>query len=602
MQPNLPTSDAPQEWDRAVASMKVSELRRLLCEELEAALRNIVAGIPPTPRCLAREPSTMSSSSHNKIGKHRLGDRFASFDHSASPRRNPSPAGSEKSDAKRERFKVQKKGFKQASAYDLSPANAEPEAQEKKKAIAQSLERSRLEMKQHREQERHKLKEKKGAASLAAERFEEKCIDKFHKIIPGGHDEAFASQSGSFVRTYIRPVIESMAFRSVVTSVIVANSIFIYFFTDELIRYESGQVNDWWLGYQLFEDFFLVFYCWELVLRVWVYRSYFFCGDQKDWNLFDLGLVVSGVVTRIFEAASADPAFLRVIRLLKIVKIFRSFRLLRQLDALRILLNCLLGTFWELIWSMIMMMVVFFMFSTVLVQLVSRQLHLADDEGFRRILDSFGSEAKAIMSLYKATTGGDDWSQYYDLLASVSNACGVVFLCLICFTQVALLNIVTGLFIDKAMDHAKPDVKGRALIRAKDNLELLDALETLAERINSDYGFDGDNRDSITVHKFCKSVNEEMELRNMLQVLGLDLSDTEAFFELLLETQGYPRGQSISVDDFVSGCLTLKGEASARSIIALTGRVKLIVSQQERCMDLLSKLMGENKDTGDWNI
>jgi hypothetical protein len=147
------------------------------------------------------------------------------------------------------------------------------------------------------------------------------------------------------------------------------------------------------------------------------------------------------------------------------------------------------------------------------------------------------------------------------------------------------------------MDHAKPDATGRALLRAQDNLELMDTLETLASEINSHNGHDG-----ITADTFCKLVNEEWELRNTLQVLGLDLSDSEAFFELLLETQGYSQGQPISVDQFVHACLTLKGQASARGIIALTGRVKLVVSQQEKCVELLSKLTGANVGNDDWHI
>merc|ERR1712196_722068 len=145
--------------------------------------------------------------------------------------------------------------------------------------------------------------------------------------------------------------------------VIVANCIFIYFFTNELMRWESGQITDWWTGFQIFEDFFLVFYSLEIILKVVVYQSSFICGDDSRWNLFDVGLVVSGVATRASEAATADPAFLRVVRLLKVVKIFRSFRVLREFETLRILLNCLLGTFWELFWCMLMMIAVFFMFS-----------------------------------------------------------------------------------------------------------------------------------------------------------------------------------------------------------------------------------------------
>jgi hypothetical protein len=546
MKDDATTSDAPQDIsaehldallsaEAEVGSMKVSALRRLLHEELAAALRK--TGIPPTPAPIV-------------------------------------------------------------SAWRPPPANVQPDAQEGTKAIAQNLERQRAEVKRHREQERKFLRERQSKARRALLAAEEKCVATVHSMIPGETDEVLENRSISFIDTYIRPIVESMVCRSVVTFVIVANTMFIYFFTDELMRYESGQVTDWWIGYQVGEDFFLIFYCVEICFRILTQRSHFLINQERNWNVFDFALTATGLIIRLSEASRVDPEFLRVIRLAKIVKILRSFNVVRQLTALRVLLNCLLGTIWELFWSMSMMAVVFFMFSTVLVQLVSRQIHLADDEGFRDILEFFGSEGRAMFSLYKATTGGDDWSMYYDLLVSVSTACGVVFLAVICFAQVSLLNIVTGLFIDQAMAYAEPDATARAITRAEDNLRLFDALEELAERINEE----GKDEINITKHKFCKAVNEEMELRNKLEVLGLDIADTEAFFDLLLESQGFAEGEALSVGDFVSGCLTLKGKASARDIIALTGSVKLIIARQDRCVEILSELMGEVRDKGDFTV
>jgi hypothetical protein len=593
--------------------MKVSALRGLLREELGAALRNPGIppslrnpGIPPSPRGgtsreMSRERSQKSSA------QNWLGDVAA-----------VSPAAVSESSVRNPGWGRNGKDVQMKPEHGPSPAGvsrADLEGKDKKTAIAQSLGRQRLEMKQHREQERQKLRRKRGKAINTAINTEEKCLEAIHRMIPGDEDEYLSRQSGSFINAYLRPICESLVFRSTVTAVIIANSCFIYVFTDELFKWESGQITDWWIGYQILEDFFLVFYSLELFLKALVYRLLYFCGDDRTWNIFDFLLVITGLVTRTAEAASADPSFLRVIRLMKIVKIFRSLRFFRQLDSLRILLNCLLGTFWELIWSIIMITGVFFMFSTVLVQLVSRQLSLADDEGFQQISEYFGSERRAMLSLYKATTGGDDWSMYFDLLSSVSSPCGFVFLFVICFMQISLLNIVTGLFIEKAMDHAKPDSTGKALLRAHDNLKLLEALETLAESINMKNSDEDDANTTITAHKFCTAVNEEMELRNMLEVLGLDLSDTQAFFELLLETQGFSKDAAISTEDFVCGCLTLKGPASARDIIALTGRVKLVIAhqeitmeRQETCVNMLGKMMrldfgnSEVSVNGDWKV
>lgn len=48
--------------------------------------------------------------------------------------------------------------------------------------------------------------------------------------------------------------------------------------------------------------------------------------------------------------------------------------------------------------------------------------------------------------LAEATFGGESWSIYFDLLASTSAYTGALFLFVVGFTQIGLLNIMTGAY------------------------------------------------------------------------------------------------------------------------------------------------------------
>jgi voltage-gated sodium channel len=363
----------------------------------------------------------------------------------------------------------------------------------------------------------------------------------------------------------------------VVTTVILANSIFIFFDTNREIREAATGEPTNEVVYIAMEIFFLGFYSIELVLKFGASRLAFLFGDDWNWNIFDLVLVLLGLLTLSVSSSNLQGStFLRLIRLVKIVKILRSFRLMKQVESLRILLHCLIGTVWELLWSIIMLVIVFFMFATVIVQLVAVFISSnpdADSDKVADILDSFGSEEQAMLSLFMACTGGD-WTKYYAALSYTGHLTGALVLFFVCFTQIAFLNIVTGLFIETALDQAKPDITGRAAQLRAEKRELVELLQQLASEININGG-------NITADEFVETLEEQTTMRYILEVLGLDLTNLPAFFELLLRIQGCKRG-TISIDDFISGCLKLRGSASSREMHALNLKVDILFKEQER--------------------
>ena len=111
-------------------------------------------------------------------------------------------------------------------------------------------------------------------------------------------------------------------------------------------------------------------------------------------------------------------------------------------------------------------MFIFYIFSLVIVQGAGNYLQTTgdslDDAERENLISVFGSVEVAMLNLFKSSTGGADWEVFYSVISSSPmSACMFVFF--IAFMQVALMNILTGIYVEKAIKLAPPDANVIAL-------------------------------------------------------------------------------------------------------------------------------------------
>merc|ERR1719463_908293 len=76
----------------------------------------------------------------------------------------------------------------------------------------------------------------------------------------------------------------------------------------------------------------------------------------------------------------------------------------------------------------------------------------------QKLLDiHFGSLSKSCFALFQSVTGGIDWDAAARPLFEIGWTSGTVFTIYIIFTVLAVLNVVTGIFVDTALKSAKAD-------------------------------------------------------------------------------------------------------------------------------------------------
>jgi len=357
---------------------------------------------------------------------------------------------------------------------------------------------------------------------------------------------------------YLAKTVVSKKFEAFCASVIIANACYTAYTTNyEVTHMEEEPMSD------LVECGFLVFYVVELMLKFGVHRWYFFCNDDMKWNLLDLLLVLTAVyyqlMTWIFTVSGVDLTYMRTLRILKVARILRVIRVAKIFSELRLMLNSILGSFHSLFWSFVMLGFVFYIFGLVFVQGTATYLKQYGEEidpfSRYRIEKTFGSVERAMLSLYKATTGGSDWENLFDdpIIERMGALNIGLFIFLIAFIQVALLNILTAVFVENALKLAQPDRDQQALEQRKKELAEAQELRSLCETI------DLDNSGTINPNQFCANFRQG-KLRAHLQVLGLHIKDAEVFYELLLADG---EAKEVEIEDFVAGCMRLRGSATS---------------------------------------
>jgi len=385
----------------------------------------------------------------------------------------------------------------------------------------------------------------------------------------------------------VESVIVSRPFEFVCVSILLANGVFIAYATD----YEIGNLDGGPPSFMTALDAcFLVFYTFELCLRIFVHRWYFFCNQDMRWNLFDLLLVAfsildlakSHLLTDGESQGGRTMVFFRLFRLFKVAKVLRLVRALRFFQELRLMVDCVLNSFSSLFWCLTLIGFMLYMFSLIFVQGMTQ--HLKDvgqsmtHEERQSIMETVGSVGRAALSLYKCVTGGMDWGDTYDLIEPVGVFEAGCFIFFIAFFCIAAWNIITSTFIEKAFKLAQPDIDSMVLEKRRKDLQDAAELTEFFKRI------DIDGSRGISLEEFTLLVDSS-ELGLFLEMKGIDIKDAKMFFALLMSGS---EGGEVDLNTFVSNCLRMTGLATSIDLHTMGFEMRTLHVRQQRLLAELS--------------
>eukprot|EP00913_Durusdinium_trenchii_P018409 g17294.t1 len=328
--------------------------------------------------------------------------------------------------------------------------------------------------------------------------------------------------------------LESRFFNSLCSTIILMHAVVVTLASDWEVNNLEGAVPE---SYQTLELVFLGFYAAELALRVLSHMipvlgclrcwkmslgssTLFLVREAAGWNWFDFCLVVFSFMDIIYltmqmtatEATGANVAFMRLFRLFKITKILRTIRIIKVFRELSMMDH-------------------------------RRGEKLLDEQQLEDVKSQFGSVLESMLSLYMAVTGGNDWSMYFDTVSMCGVFYTVLFLLFNFFFVFALFNIMTGVFVERALTAAIPD---RDELIWEEQKKLAKQVEDFKELCKE---FDTDGSGMITREEFRNHMRNDSMVSYMASV-GLEMHDD----------------QEVTIDRFVEGCMAMRGNATALDV------------------------------------
>eukprot|EP00811_Abedinium_folium_P031916 NODE_5230_length_1794_cov_7.603479.p1 GENE.NODE_5230_length_1794_cov_7.603479~~NODE_5230_length_1794_cov_7.603479.p1 ORF type:complete len:371 (+),score=107.67 NODE_5230_length_1794_cov_7.603479:510-1622(+) len=331
---------------------------------------------------------------------------------------------------------------------------------------------------------------------------------------------------------------------------------------------------------------FTLIFAIELLVRVLDEQRYFVCYSNVEfaWNIFDIIVVTSAICEELSVFHGGFQLNLAVLRIIRIVRLIRVLRIFRFFTDLRVMCAGLKGSVMPLVWCLVLQGLIMYVFGTCVMQLLAESVGDADGniEGHTFIIDTFGSLYKTFYTLHITTTGGADWADIGSQLLSVSPSIGLCYVAYVSFTVLCTLNVVTGVFCQKARTIMEKDGAVMEMARTEEREKFVSALA----KIFHTAGTTGTGR--LYFHEFMAYCTQE-EVQTCLHFLGVEVNRQNArcIFNLLdLNQDGI-----LELDEFVSGITQIAGDAKQLDLyrsqrIALNTMVKI----EDKVADLQRKL------------
>jgi len=321
---------------------------------------------------------------------------------------------------------------------------------------------------------------------------------------------------------------------------------------------------------------FVSIFTFEQVVKVFAFRSRLYRDIDRYWNAFDMLIVLcswADIVIASFTARlqGTNATVAKLLKLPRLARVLRMCRTARFFGSLRVMVLMIMRSFLSLFWVIVVIFGILFIFALLLTQSVTEYFRsastlLRDASAQDELIDCFGSLFQTIYSLSQAMTGGRNWGEYAQILAPVGWDAVAIVVMFIFFTAFSVVNIVTGVFVDGAIEMSKSD---RMLMLEKRMHQTSEIAGQLLELLIE---MDSDQNGYISYDEFMRAL-ERRDVQDFLVALDINASEASTLFQML-DANG---DGHVDLVEFVDGMSLLKGEAKSSDIQILLMHVRTMI-------------------------
>eukprot|EP00746_Dinoflagellata_sp_MGD_P045448 gnl/MRDRNA2_/MRDRNA2_211336_c0_seq1.p1 gnl/MRDRNA2_/MRDRNA2_211336_c0~~gnl/MRDRNA2_/MRDRNA2_211336_c0_seq1.p1 ORF type:complete len:487 (+),score=72.37 gnl/MRDRNA2_/MRDRNA2_211336_c0_seq1:187-1461(+) len=329
---------------------------------------------------------------------------------------------------------------------------------------------------------------------------------------------------------------------------------------------------------------FTLFFLLELIARISAGPREWAVGEGRSWNWFDFIVVVASILELVLNSlirsenepgTSSNLSLFRVLRILRIVRVVRFIRVFRFFRELRMMVSSIMGSIKSLVWVIGLLFIILYIVAMYLTQVVTDYRMASDsDPNLAAKLESvFGSLFEGMYYLFQTMTGGVSWGEVSNPLTELHWAYGVFFCLFTSFTLFAVLNIVTGVFVEGAIGKAQSEKDEKIRRAMEEEMHNVHELEEIFKEI------DIDASGQIDFHEF-ESLLKDQRIRAYFRTIGLHIQEAHGLFRLL----DLDDSNTVSISEFIMGCVRLKGEAKGVDLATLMYENKRMMMKWSKFM------------------
>jgi len=307
--------------------------------------------------------------------------------------------------------------------------------------------------------------------------------------------------------------------------------------------------------------------------------SDFFCGADWRWNIFDFLVVglqwFEQLVDLVFSVDGHGTAvnfgFLRILRTLRVVRIMRLARVLHLVVELRTMVSSIVASLKPLFWATLLFSMLIYAVAVAMTQIANeyRSSNGADVQ-LERYFCNLGT---ATLALWECISGGMDWQDMAQpLIDDVSPMMAIAFSAYVAFSVLAMMNVITGIFVDNAKTYAQQD---------KDSYVVRHVLNLFKQ---SDL-----NEQNAIDWKVFQAKLDTRELQELFDAVEVNVADARSLFKLIdTDNSG-----SVSPDELMRGWIRLQGPAKALDL-------SLLLRESTRNFDSMHRQMSGMRQVVVW--
>jgi len=238
-------------------------------------------------------------------------------------------------------------------------------------------------------------------------------------------------------------------------------------------------------------------------------------------------------------------AGLLVLRIVRLFRLARIIRLMIVFKTLWMLVSGLLGSIGTMCYTMSLMFVIIYMFSCMAVELITKKMRDSSNPEIADLVNNnFPDLPTTMLTLLQFVSMDSISSLYFPLIKEDVLLIGF-FLPLILIISISLMNLVTAVIVEGAIQSGKRDREATARYKQHDFKQLVPKMRTMFKEIDQ-------NEDNMITKNELLSAPEETRLELIDYMQGGEESLEELFDLLDVDDSG-----EVDIDEFFDGIATL---------------------------------------------